>query len=131
MANHHITVNAGECERILPFRFTCDIIYSTMTRKKLDRLRRELAAARKKPQKAGDLEHLASMAGRTTYSGGKHPMWMTEFFPHRPFPIPYHGGEVSPRVRKVVLDHLEADAAAWEEVLAAREPKRPRKSNGE
>jgi hypothetical protein len=44
-------------------------------------------------------------------------MWLSPF-PHRPFPIPRHGkSEVSHYVRKTVLDHLEADAVAWEEVL--------------
>jgi hypothetical protein len=45
-------------------------------------------------------------------------MWVTDHFSHRPFPIPTHGNEnVSIGVRKVVLNALEADAAAWEEVL--------------
>jgi hypothetical protein len=39
---------------------------------------------------------------------------------HRAFPIPRHGGNpvASYAVRDTVLDHLETDAAAWEEVLA-------------
>jgi hypothetical protein len=71
------------------------------------------------------------MCGRTVYAGGKHPMWKS-VFPHRPFPIPRHGGnpDVPPRVRKVVLDHLEADAAAWEDVLDRMEKQSGDNGNG-
>jgi hypothetical protein len=50
-------------------------------------------------------------------------MWKSPFPQHRPVPIERHGGnpDLSPRVRKVVLEHLEADATAWEEVLAMEE----------
>lgn len=50
-------------------------------------------------------------------------MWKSAFPMHRAFPIERHGGNpaLSPRVRKVVLENLEADAAAWEEVLAAEQ----------
>jgi hypothetical protein len=90
-----------------------------MNRKKLDKLWKEIEAARRNPQKGDDLERLAVLAGRTLYAGGNHPMWQSHFSDHRPFPIPRHGGnhEVAPRVRKTVLDHLEIDAAAWEETI--------------
>lgn len=90
-----------------------------MDRKKLDKIWREIQSARRSPQTGGALEALARMCGRTAYSGGKHPMWRSAFPQHRAFPIPCHGGNptVSPRVRKVVLDHLEADAIAYEEIL--------------
>jgi hypothetical protein len=60
------------------------------------------------------------MCGRKRYAGSKHPMWMSTVFPqHRAFPIPRHGGNpiTSYTVRNAVLEHLEADAARWEEVL--------------
>jgi hypothetical protein len=90
-----------------------------MDRKRLDNIWRAIEAARRSPQKASDLEAIATMCGRTKYSGGKHPMWQSAFPRHRAFPIPRHGGnrDLSPRVRKVVLEHLELDAAAWEETL--------------
>jgi hypothetical protein len=90
-----------------------------MDRKKLDRLWAALAAARRSPQKASDLEALAKMAERKEQAGGKHPMWISPFLQHRAFPIERHGGnlDLSPHVRKVVLNHLEADAAAWEDRL--------------
>ena len=97
-----------------------------MDRKILDRLWKELEAARRSPQTADDLEALAGTAERSIRTGGKHVMWVSPF-PHRPFPIPRHGKEpVARHVRKVVLDALSADAAAWEEVLDRIE----RKQNG-
>ncbi|WP_369723302.1 hypothetical protein AB8Z38_04515 [Bradyrhizobium sp. LLZ17] len=90
-----------------------------MDRKKLDQLWKDLKAARRSPQKASALEALARDAGRTVQAGGNHPMWKSAFVAHRAFPIGRHGGnpDLSPRVRKVILDHLEADAAAWEDWL--------------
>jgi hypothetical protein len=99
-----------------------------MDQKKLDRLWKALEEARRSPQTADDLESLAAMAERSTRMG-KHVMWVSPF-PHRPFPIPRHGKEpVAKHVRKVVLDALSADAAAWEEVLAPTEHKK--NGNGE
>jgi hypothetical protein len=90
-----------------------------MNRRKLKKLWREISDARRKPQKADDLERLARMAERMEYAGANHPMWQSFFFAHRAFPIPRHGGnsEVGDYVQKVVLDHLEMDAAAWEEIV--------------
>lgn len=90
-----------------------------MDRKTLDRIWRALDAARRAPVTGRDLEELARMCGRTMRSGSNHPMWVTEHFPHRPFPIGRHGGNPvqGHRVRKVVIEHLELDAAAWEEVV--------------
>lgn len=90
-----------------------------MDRKKLDRLWTDLSAAWNSPQTAGELQGMALKAERRERSGGKHSsMWVTDHFPHRPFPIPTHGNKsISIGVRKVVLNALEADAAAWEEVL--------------
>jgi len=101
------------------FRFTYDIAYSTMDRKKLDKLWAALKAARHSPQKASDLEALARMAERTEQAGGNHPMWVSAFPQHRAFPIERHGGnpDLAPHVRKVVLNHLENDALAFEELI--------------
>ncbi len=94
-----------------------------MDRKRLDKLCAAIEAARRSPQKADDLEALAKMAGRKQESGGNHPMWISAFPQHRAFPIERHGGnpDLSPHVRKVVLNHLETDAIAWEENLTANE----------
>jgi hypothetical protein len=89
-----------------------------MDRKKLDRLWSDLGAAWNSPQSSGELQSLAKSAGRRERTGGKHSVWVTDHFPHRPFPIPTHGNKsVSIGVRKVVLDALENDAAAWEDAL--------------
>ena len=105
------------------FRLTCDITYSTMDRKKLDKLWRELGSAWNSPQTAGDLQRIARRAERRERVGGKHQsMWVTDHFAHRPFPIPTHGNkDVSIGVRNVVLNALEADAAAWEDFLGDSE----------
>jgi hypothetical protein len=94
-----------------------------MDRKKLAKLWRDLSAAWNSPQKAGSLQDLARRAERRERTGGKHQsMWVTDYFPHRPFPIPIHGNkDVSIGVRNVVLSALEADAAAWEDVLERNE----------
>jgi hypothetical protein len=94
-----------------------------MDRKKLDRLWAAIGAARSSPQKASDLEALARMAERTERTGGNHPMWLSAFPQHRAFPIERHGGnrDLSLHVRKVILNHLEADAAAWEDLLRPEE----------
>lgn len=90
-----------------------------MDRKKLDKLWAAIAAARRAPQKGSDLEALSRLAERRLEPGGKHPMWLSAFPSHRAFPIERHGGnpDLSPQVRKVVLNHLEADAAAWEDLI--------------
>ncbi len=94
---------------------------------------KQLETARRSPQKGDDLELLAKSAGRTEYAGGNHPMWQSHFPSHRPFPIPRHGGnsEVGNRVQKVVLDHLELDAIAWEEHLDLQEQQEMQQSGGE
>ena len=102
----------------LHFPIACDIAYSTMDQKGLDSLWEDLRAARRSPQTAGDLEALAMRCGREPRTGGKHVVWRTTLFPHRSFPIPRHKGHVPPHVRKVVLNALEADAAAWESLMA-------------
>lgn len=101
-------------------RFTSDITYSTMNRKKLNKIWQDIQAARRASPKLADLETLARRCGRKGSGGGKHMMWTSTVFPHhRPFPIPRHGGnpEASFVVRDSVLDMLEADAAAWEEIV--------------
>jgi hypothetical protein len=91
-----------------------------MDRKTLDKLWAALEAARRSPQKGTDLEALAKMCGRRERAGSNHPTWVTDHFPHRPVPIARHGGNpvLFPHVKKVIVNALEADAAAWEDVLA-------------
>lgn len=90
-----------------------------MDRKTLDKAWDLLEAARRGAPTADDLEAIAVMLGRRMRSGGKHPVWVTDYFPHRPLPIERHGGNPSiPRhARGVIVRGLEADATAWEEWL--------------
>jgi hypothetical protein len=90
-----------------------------MDRKDLDRLWTELAAARRSPRTASELEALAKMCGRRVRAGGNHPVWVTDHFPHRPLPIARHGGNkpIPPYAKKVIIESLEADAMAWEDSL--------------
>jgi hypothetical protein len=104
-----------------------------MDRNKLDKIAKEIEAARHSPQTELALVDLAKRCGREMRTGGKHPMWVSPAFPHhRPFPISCHGGNptVHPHVRKVILGHLEADIAAWQEVLDRAEEGRPGNENG-
>jgi hypothetical protein len=59
-------------------------------------------------------------------------MWVSTFPKHRPFPIGRHGGnpDLSPHVKKVILNHLETDAAAWEEWLEMNEKNGDGEENG-
>jgi hypothetical protein len=91
-----------------------------MTRKKLNKVWQAIDAYRRNLPKLSDLEALARLCGRAPYSGSKHVMWMSAAFPHhRAFPIPRHGRDpvASYGVRNTVLEHMEADAVAWEEVI--------------
>lgn len=91
-----------------------------MQRKTLDKAWALLEVARRGKPTADDLETLAKMLGRRQRSGSNHPVWITDHFPqHRPLPIERHGGNppIPPHAKKVIVDGLEADAAAWEDVL--------------
>lgn len=90
-----------------------------MDRKTLDKAWGLLEAARRGAPTADDLEAIATMLRRRMKPGGKHPVWVTDYFPHRPLPIARHGGNPSiPKHAKgVILRGLEADASAWEDVL--------------
>jgi hypothetical protein len=97
-----------------------DTAYGTMDRKTLNKLREALRRARRSAQTSDDLEELAKMAGRRMRPGGNHTMWINDSFPsHRPLPIERHGGnrEVPPHACKVILNGLEADLCAWEEII--------------
>jgi hypothetical protein len=101
-----------------------DITYSTMDRRKLDKLEAELDAMRHKSVKAADVQSLANRLGRNLVKRGKEPNWANSEFPNlRPLSIPDHGGgrDLSPRVRKSVLNELENDIDAWDQKLIQEE----------
>ena len=109
------------------FLYHRDIGYGTMDRKRLDKVWRLLEAARRGAPTAPDLEAIAKMLGRYERPGSNHPVWVTDHFPqHRPLPIERHGGNppIPPHAKKVIVNGLEADAAAWEEILDESERKK-------
>ncbi len=90
-----------------------------MNRNKLRKIKDELIAARKTPQRARDLESLAASLGRKLVNRGKHPIWESTVFKIPPVPIPHHGKppEVSKAVRNGVLDALWRDYEEWKNRL--------------
>lgn len=95
-----------------------------MHRKKLDKLKRELASLRQGRHKASAFQSLASKLGRKENTKrGKEPMWESESFADLfPLAIPNHGGkDISPGVQRQLLNLLEEDVMRWEEVIEAEE----------
>jgi hypothetical protein len=96
-----------------------DIVYSTMDRRKLDKLQREIERMRRASVRASDVQSIARKLGRQIVNRGKEPMWDNIELPGQPvLAIPSHGGkDLSPGVKNSVLDQLEDDILAWEERL--------------
>jgi hypothetical protein len=96
-----------------------------MRRNALDKLRDELASLRRATVDARALESLAKRLGRKLVKRGKHPMWESkEFADLFPLSIPHHGGKDIPSgTKRSILDQLEEDVLAWEEVLNDQEAK--------
>jgi hypothetical protein len=93
-----------------------------MNRRKLDKLKHQLAALRRSPQKAADLERLASQLGRRPFNRGKEPVWVSVEFNLFPLSIPHHGGrDLAPGTRNSILNSLEDDVLAWEQRLGDEE----------
>jgi len=90
-----------------------------MNRKNLNKVKRELAQLRRSPQKAATLESLAGRLGRKLVKRGKEPMWENiEFDQLYALSIPRHGGrDLSPGTQRSILDQLDDDVLAWEELL--------------
>jgi|SRR5579862_2023300 len=103
-----------------------------MDQKKLDKLKRELAQARRGQQKAADLESLAKRLGRVSVKRGKEPMWDSSVFPDLfVLSIPRHGGrDISIGTRNSILDQLEDDILRWEERLSEEEAEQNKKGDG-
>ena len=90
-----------------------------MNAKQLDRIKREVAEARRAPRNATALERLAGRLGRRLVKRGKHPMWESEMFNDLfALSIPHHGGKDLPTgTKNRILDQLGDDILAWEETL--------------
>lgn len=102
----------------LPFTFYYDIAYSTMNKQKLARIRGDITAARRKSQTQDDLVRLAVRLGRTRSKRGKEPTWVSQFQGLYPISIPHaKGGDLKPGTKSNILNQLEDDVLAWEEIL--------------
>jgi len=105
-----------------------------MNRKKLDKLKRELAGLRQGRHKALAFQRLAGKLGRKENTKrGKEPMWESESFRDLyPLAIPDHGGkDISPGVQRQLLNLLEEDVLRWEELLEAEEQNEEADESGE
>jgi hypothetical protein len=84
-----------------------------MTRRKLDKIKRELAALRYGRHRALAFQRVAKRLGRKRNSKrGSEPMWESDAFPDLfPLAIPDHGGgrDISPGVQRTLLDLMEED----------------------
>lgn len=99
------------------------VIYDTMDRKRLGRIRRTLAALRRGQPKAKEFQSVAGQLGRKSVKRGKEPMHESDPFPHlRPLSIPNHKGrDMAKGTRDSILNQLEEDADAWEERIDRQE----------
>ena len=94
-----------------------------MTRRKLAKILKDLAALRRGMHKAREFESLAGSLGRKLENRGKHPMWVSTVFDELDaLSIPRHGGkDIPPGTKKSILNQLEDDLLAWEERLGKKE----------
>lgn len=94
-----------------------------MNRKKLKKIRREIATARRRSNKNSDLVAIATMLGRKRAKGeqatGKEPTYLNIYFPDaRPISIPNHGSkDFKPGTAHNILNQFEEDVFRWEEWL--------------
>jgi hypothetical protein len=95
-----------------------------MTRKKLQRLKQRLAMLRQRPAniRSAELQSLARALGRVrNTSRGKEPTFVSRLLPNsRPISIPDHPGSLKRFTAGNILDALEQDIFALEEMLADR-----------
>jgi len=86
-----------------------------MSKRKLEKLKRELEGLRGRPQKPAKLESLARRLGRTRVKRGSEPNWKSEWPGVYPVSIPHHGGkDIPPGTVNSILDQLEEDLLALE-----------------
>jgi hypothetical protein len=96
-----------------------------MSKKKLQRLKRQLATLRQRIGniKSSELQRLAQALGRhhDTHRG-KEPTFVSRLLPHsRPISIPNHPGSLKKYTAGNILDKLEEDIAALEDLLSEEE----------
>lgn len=97
-----------------------------MDRKRLKKLKAELAAIRRSPQnrKAADLQAIASKVGRELDKRGKEPTWVRKSDPalSPPLSIPDHGGvDLKSGTVRSIVDQLLSDLDDWDLYLLEAE----------
>lgn len=80
-------------------------------RQRIDDLRRRLGGI--KPR---ELEALAKGLGRKRHPKGKEPTWVSELPSRWPLSIPNHPGDLKKETARSILEDLEADLYALEEL---------------
>ena len=80
-------------------------------RQRIHNLRRRLGGI--KPR---ELEALAKALGRKRHPKGKEPTWVSELPGRWPFSIPNHPGDLKKETARSILEDLEADLYALEEL---------------
>ena len=89
-----------------------------MSRKRIDKLRREIEGLRRKGGiKGRELQKIARATGRKLGQRGKEPTWVSDRFPSRPLSIPGHPGDLNKNTAKDILEQLEQDLDEIEEEM--------------
>lgn len=92
---------------------------STMNRRKLERIQREISGLRRGQAKAADVVRIAIQLGRQPAKRGKHPTFIHPIFRElRPLSIPAHAGkDLPPGTKNNILNQLDDDVLRWTEWL--------------
>lgn len=91
-----------------------------MTPKKLKKLRKKIADIRRRGGiSAGELERIAQKLGRKRHKRGKEPNWVSSILLDSfPISIPSHGDDLNKFTARGILDQLEQDVDAIEDLYA-------------
>jgi hypothetical protein len=96
-----------------------------MNKKKLQRLKRQVAALRQRLGniRSKELQRLAQALGRDREKKRRgEPMWISTALPSsRPLAIPDHPGTLKRYTAGSILDQLDDDIVRWEEMLSGKQ----------
>ena len=96
----------------------CDIVCDIVDQKRIDKLRRETKALRRKGGiKGRELRKIAGAVGRSLGKRGKEPTWVSEQFSTRPLSIPGHPGDLNRNTAGDILNQLEQDLDELQEEM--------------
>jgi len=95
-----------------------DIIYNTVTTESVEKLRQQVDRLRRQGDvKRRELESLAEKIGRKLDRSKSEPIYKSARFPeHKIISIPNHR-KIKRFIKEQVLNDLEDDLDAWEELL--------------